>query len=107
MKRELGKLDLQTVVVFQFLDTPGDEVAPGSDKIRKNFENKRFRHKYLLFQSFQWFQSFKPLKTFQPFQWFQGSTVWEHVAVILWLLALGSQRDSPRETRTYTVSKLR
>jgi len=56
MKRELGKLDLQTVVVFQFLDTPGDEVAPGSDKIRKNFENKRFRHKYLLYQSS--FQSF-------------------------------------------------
>jgi len=41
MKRELGKLDLQTVVVFQFLDTPGDEVAPGSNEIGKNFEHKR------------------------------------------------------------------
>jgi hypothetical protein len=45
MKWEVGKFDRQTIIVFQFLDTPGDEVAPGSDKVGKDFENKRFRHK--------------------------------------------------------------
>jgi hypothetical protein len=39
MKRKLRKLDLQAVIFFQFLDTPGDEVAPGSDEIGKNFED--------------------------------------------------------------------
>jgi len=45
MQRELSELDLQTVILFQFLDTPGDEVAPGSDKVGKHFENERFGHK--------------------------------------------------------------
>ncbi len=45
MKWEVGKFDRQTIIIFQFLDTPGDEVAPGSDKVGKDFENKRFRHK--------------------------------------------------------------
>jgi hypothetical protein len=33
MKRELCELDSQIVIRFEFLDTPGDEVTPGSDKI--------------------------------------------------------------------------
>ena len=33
MKRELRELDSQIVIRCEFLDTPGDEVAPGSDKI--------------------------------------------------------------------------
>jgi hypothetical protein len=48
MQRELSELDLQTVILFQFLDTPGDEVAPRSNKIGKNFENERLRHDRLL-----------------------------------------------------------
>ena len=45
MKRELRELDFQIVIRFEFLDTPGDEVAPGSDKVGKHFENERFGHK--------------------------------------------------------------
>ena len=48
MQRELSELDLQTVILFQFLDTPGDEVAPRSNKIGKDFENERLRHDRLL-----------------------------------------------------------
>jgi hypothetical protein len=48
MQWELSELDLQTVILLQFLDTPGDEVAPRSNKIGKNFENERFRHDRLL-----------------------------------------------------------
>jgi len=48
MKRELRELDRQIVIRFEFLDTPGDEVAPRSNKIGKNFENERFRHDRLL-----------------------------------------------------------
>jgi hypothetical protein len=33
MKWELRELDRQIVIRLEFLDTPGDEVAPGSDKI--------------------------------------------------------------------------
>jgi len=39
MKRKLSKLDLQSILIFEFLDTPGDEIAPGSDKVGENFEN--------------------------------------------------------------------
>jgi hypothetical protein len=48
MERELGELDRQPVSRFESLDTPGDEIAPGSNKVRKNFENQRFRHDRLL-----------------------------------------------------------
>jgi hypothetical protein len=33
MKRKLSEFDLQAVIFFQFLDTPGDEVTPGSNEI--------------------------------------------------------------------------
>lgn len=39
MKRKLSKLDRQSILIFEFLDTPGDEIAPGSDKVGENFEN--------------------------------------------------------------------
>jgi hypothetical protein len=44
MKRELRELDSQIVIRFEFLDTPGDEVTPGSDEIGKHFEYERFGH---------------------------------------------------------------
>jgi hypothetical protein len=37
MEGKVGELDSYTVFVFQFLDTPGDEVAPGSDEIGEDF----------------------------------------------------------------------
>jgi hypothetical protein len=48
MERELSKFDRESIIGFEFLDTPGDEVAPGSNEIRKNFEYKRLRHGGLL-----------------------------------------------------------
>jgi hypothetical protein len=39
MKRKLSELDVQSILIFEFLDTPGDEIAPGSDKVGENFEN--------------------------------------------------------------------
>jgi hypothetical protein len=48
MKREMGKLEAEAVIVFQFLDTPGDEITPGSNEIGENFQNQRFRHDFLL-----------------------------------------------------------
>ena len=44
MQRELRKLDREIVICFKFLDTPGDEITPGSNKVRKHFENERFGH---------------------------------------------------------------
>jgi hypothetical protein len=48
MERELSKFDCQSIIGFEFLDTPGDEVAPGSDEIGKDFQYKRLRHGGLL-----------------------------------------------------------
>jgi hypothetical protein len=48
MERELGKLDRQPIIRFEFLDTPGDEITPRSNKVGKNFENQRFWHDRLL-----------------------------------------------------------
>jgi hypothetical protein len=45
MKRELGELHLQAVLVLKFLDTPGDEIAPGSNEVGENFEHQRIGHK--------------------------------------------------------------
>jgi hypothetical protein len=44
VKRKLCKLDRQIVIRFEFLDTPGDEVAPGSDKVGKHFKYERLGH---------------------------------------------------------------
>jgi hypothetical protein len=48
MKRKANELDRETVIVLQFLDTPGDEVAPGSNEIGKDFQYERLRHGDLL-----------------------------------------------------------
>ena len=64
MERKVNELDRETVIVLQFLDTPGDEVAPGSDEIGKDFKHKRLGHRNLLCE-FKSFQSFKPFKTFK------------------------------------------
>jgi hypothetical protein len=39
MEREVGKFYSETEFVFEFLDTPGDEVAPGSNEVGEHFEN--------------------------------------------------------------------
>ncbi len=49
-------------MLFEFLDTPGDEVAPGSDEIGKDFKNQWLRHCGLLGLSFRPFQSFQTIK---------------------------------------------
>lgn len=48
MKGKLRELNLQVVICFQFLDTPGNEITPRSNEIRKDFEHERFRHESLL-----------------------------------------------------------
>lgn len=35
----MSELDLQTVIDFEFLNTPGTEVAPGSDVVGKDFKS--------------------------------------------------------------------
>jgi len=67
MERKVGELDRQAVIRFEFLDTPGDEVAPGSDEIGKDFKHKRLGHRNLLCE-FKSFQSFKPFKTFKDWE---------------------------------------
>jgi hypothetical protein len=52
MKRELRELDRQIVIRFEFLDTPGDEIAPGSDKVGKHFENERLGHNPSVFSCY-------------------------------------------------------
>ena len=47
MERKVSELDGQIVLRFEFLDTPGDEIAPGSDKIGKHLKNQRLGHKHL------------------------------------------------------------
>jgi hypothetical protein len=52
MKRELRELDRQIVIRFEFLDTPGDEIAPGSDKVGKHLKNERFGHNPSVFSRY-------------------------------------------------------
>jgi len=73
MERKLSELDLETVILFQFLDTPGDEIAPGSNEVGKDFEDERFRHGFLLRNSNVKLQSTR------------------NTGAILGLLAVGSQ----------------
>jgi hypothetical protein len=48
MQRKLRPFNRQTIIGFEFLDTPGDEVAPGSNEIGKDFEDERLGHVNLL-----------------------------------------------------------
>jgi hypothetical protein len=52
MKRELRELDRQIVIRFEFLDTPGDEIAPGSDEVGKHFKNERLGHNSSVFSCY-------------------------------------------------------
>jgi hypothetical protein len=38
MKRKVGEFDSETVFVFEFLDTPGDEIAPRSNEVGEDFQ---------------------------------------------------------------------
>jgi len=51
MKWKLRELDRQAVIRLEFLDTPGDEVTPGSEKVGKHFKNKRLAHGRLLLRA--------------------------------------------------------
>jgi hypothetical protein len=48
MKRELREFYLKVIVRFELLDTPGDEITPRSDEVRKYFENHSIGHGNLL-----------------------------------------------------------
>ena len=52
MKRELRELDRQIVIRFEFLDTPGDEIAPRSDEVGKHFKNERLGHNPSVFSCY-------------------------------------------------------
>ena len=60
MKRKLRKFDRYTVIRFELLDTPGDEVAPGSDKVGKHFENERLGHNPSVWVALEWGDSTVP-----------------------------------------------
>jgi len=92
MEREDSPFDRQSIIGFKFLDTPGDEVAPGSDEIGKDFQDKRLGHRNLLEE----FKSFKTFKTFNAFRSFKGR---ETQRPILRLLAGGCQRENSLVTR--------
>jgi hypothetical protein len=53
MKREMSDFDLQTVVGLEFLNTPGTEVAPRSDVVRKDLKNGKLSHDLLLSLPFE------------------------------------------------------
>ena len=44
MQWKLRELNGEIVICSEFLDTPGDEITPGSDEIRKYFEHELIRH---------------------------------------------------------------
>jgi hypothetical protein len=39
MKWEISVLGLEPEILLEFLDTPGDEIAPRSNKVGKDFED--------------------------------------------------------------------
>jgi hypothetical protein len=39
MERKIGEFDSESVFDFEFLDTPGDEVAPGSNEVGEDFQD--------------------------------------------------------------------
>ena len=48
MQRKSGPFDINVKLVLQLFNTPGNEIAPGSDIVRKNFQGCRFRHHNLM-----------------------------------------------------------
>jgi len=59
MERKMGELDSQTVFVFEFLDTPGDEIAPRSNEVGKNFQDYGIGHKASWLKTFKWLKPFR------------------------------------------------
>jgi len=47
MQREVNIFDVDVVSFFQLFNTPGTEIAPGSNKIGINIKGKWFRHRFL------------------------------------------------------------
>jgi len=82
MEREANELDRETVIVLQFLDTPGDEVAPGSDEIGKDFQYERLSHGNLLLPTVQSskfkVQCSNPSSCFRMFQSFKKFKDWKN-----------------------------
>jgi hypothetical protein len=44
MKGKENSLDIDVVIIFQLFNTPGTEIAPGSDEIGEKMEGNRFGH---------------------------------------------------------------
>ena len=44
MQRKVSEFNFQPVVLFEFLNTPGTEVAPGSNVVGEDFENQGLSH---------------------------------------------------------------
>jgi len=44
MQREINSVDVDKIILFQLFNTPGTEIAPGSDKIGIDIEGNCFRH---------------------------------------------------------------
>ena len=44
MQREIGPLYFNVVVLLQPFNTPGTEIAPGSNEIGEDFQDDRFLH---------------------------------------------------------------
>jgi hypothetical protein len=49
VKRERRPLHLDRIFLLQFFNTPGNEIAPGSDVVREDFQDVAVRHGYFLF----------------------------------------------------------
>jgi len=50
MQRKSGPLDIDIKLVLQLFNTPGNEITPGSDIVRKNFQGFGFRHHDLMYR---------------------------------------------------------
>jgi hypothetical protein len=48
MEREVGELYSESKFIFEFLDTPGDEVAPGSNEVGEDLQYQWRGHDFLL-----------------------------------------------------------
>jgi hypothetical protein len=47
MKWEVDVVDIDIVFLLELFNTPGTEIAPGSNEIGKNIKRDRFRHLFL------------------------------------------------------------
>ena len=48
MKWKGHPTNMDVKILLQLINTHGTEIAPGSDIIRKDFNNHRFSHRFLL-----------------------------------------------------------